>query len=293
MLVATRLIFKYHVYSFAGETYRQARGGPIGLRFTSIVARIVMDLWIEGFLVKLMDAGVTPLAAMKYVDDVNLVLEMIAMGTRWVDGKLVHDDRWEKEDRDLGRSQQSVTMEAMRLAADSVLPWLGFTVDDPTQHDNGKVPVLDVQVWVRPPHPEDPCGHDTLAWTFYEKPSAARRALLASSAFNWRSKLITLNMEVFRHMKNSTRQLTPSARVSILEKLVLKLRLSGYVERTVDGIIMSGLKFYQRKVMVDLQGGPPLCERSEAGTLSWRRMKLGASDRWFARRRGGPKEREA
>ena len=41
MLIATRLIFKYHVYSFAGEVYRQARGGPIGLRFMSIVARII------------------------------------------------------------------------------------------------------------------------------------------------------------------------------------------------------------------------------------------------------------
>ena len=30
-------IFKYHVYSFAGDIYCQAHGGPIGLRFTSII----------------------------------------------------------------------------------------------------------------------------------------------------------------------------------------------------------------------------------------------------------------
>ena len=37
-LIATRLVFKHHCYSFNGNIFRQSRGGPIGLRFTSIVA---------------------------------------------------------------------------------------------------------------------------------------------------------------------------------------------------------------------------------------------------------------
>ena len=154
--------------------------------------------------------------------------------------------------------------------------------------------MLDVQVWVSPSSstPGSPDDHDTLGWTFFQKPSAARRVLLASSAYNWRSKIVTLNMEVFRRMKNCSRQLTPDARVDILKRFVDVLRASGYVEKSVEGIIKSGLKFYERKVMIDLQGGPPLYERSEAGTLRRRRQKLGATEQWFSRRRGGDKERE-
>ena len=41
--IATRLIFRHHCYQFDGTVYRQRHGGPIGLRFTSVVACIVMD----------------------------------------------------------------------------------------------------------------------------------------------------------------------------------------------------------------------------------------------------------
>ena len=293
MMIATRQIFKYHVYTFAGEVYRQLLGGPIRLRFTSIVACIVMDAWMTMFLAALIRAGVQVLAAIKYVDNINLIIVMFCLGTRWCQGELTHKDIWEQEDIMAKRTPQEVTMEAVRLAAESILPWLEFTADDPTKHLDSKVPMLDIAVWIHPADSMGTKGFDTVGWTFYQKPSASKRVLLASSAYNWRSKLVTINMEVFRRMKNMTRQTTPAARVEVLCDYVNMLRCSGYVERTVEGMIRSGLKFYQRKIEADLQGGPPLCTRSEAGTQERRRQKLGASEKWYSRRRGGAKELEA
>ena len=258
MMIATRLVFHHHVYSFGGVVRRQAKGGPIGLQFTSIVARLVMDHWLAMFLTSVTDAGVKVLGAMKYVDDINLVLSMIALGTRWEAGTLVYRKENEEEDRTLGRTVETVTVEAMKSAADSVLPWLGFTCDIPSNHVNQMVPVLDLQVWVRHPvDPEDPESYDSLGWTFFEKKTASSKVLRASSAYNWRSKLTTLSMEVFRRMRNATRQLTRDARVEILKTFVTKMRTSGYVEKTVEGIVTSGLTFYTRKVRIELQGAPP------------------------------------
>ena len=48
--IATRVVFKHHCYQFDGRVYRQVKGGPIGLRLTSVVSRIVMDMWILGFI---------------------------------------------------------------------------------------------------------------------------------------------------------------------------------------------------------------------------------------------------
>ena len=289
----TRLVFKHHVYEFGGQAYKQARGGTIGLRFTSVIARIVMDYWLGLFLTALLTAGLTLLGIMKYVDDVNVVCLMVALGTRWTNGTLTHNPDWELEDAREGLTREQVTMTALRTAADEILPWLTFTSDLPCQHGSLMVPMLDLQVWVRPANPEDPEDHDLLGWTFFSKPTASDKVLRASSAYNWRSKLVTLNMEVFRRMRNVTRQVTTKTRVDILEKFVAMMRDSGYVEKTVEGVVRSGLQFYSRKIRIELEGGPLLNQRSESQTIQRRRQKLGATESWFTRRRGGASERGA
>ena len=172
---------------------------------------------------------------------------------------LVHSSAWEEEDKMTGRSRSAVTMEAMRQAADSVLPWLGFTVDYPDIHETRTVPMLDLQVWARHPDLEDDVNgdaSDVLAWSFYEKPTSSDKVLRATSAYNWRSKLVTMNMELWRRMHNCTRQITAEARTSIVCKFVQKLRSSGHAEATVSGIITSEMGFYARKLIIDLSGRP-------------------------------------
>ena len=112
--VATMQIFKHHTYSFGGVTRRQAKGGPIGLRLTSMVARIIMDQWFIGFIVAVMEAGLKVHAVIKYVDDVNVVVSMLPLGTRWSSGSFKTTQEWTLEDVKAGRSQQDVTIEAIR-----------------------------------------------------------------------------------------------------------------------------------------------------------------------------------
>ena len=127
-------------------------------------------------------------------------------------------------------------------------------------------------------------GHDNLGWCFFEeKNTSSSRVLHASSVYNWPSKLVTMNMEVWRRMHNSTRQLTPGARAEIMCTFVTKLRESGCVESSVSGIIRLGLAFYARKLHIDLQGGPPVNQRSEKDSLqrdiSWGCQSNGSPDR--------------
>ena len=86
--------------------------------------------------------------------------------------------------------------------------------------------------------------------------------------------------------------MTVDSRVEYLAEFVLKLRRSGYVQATVQGVLESGKKFYQRKLKIDLEGGPSLNSRRDSETVQRRREKLGASETWFGRRRGGDKETE-
>ena len=156
--VATRNVFHHHMYCFDGDPRRQAHGGPIGLRLTSIVAWIVMDEWMAKFLCAITKAGLVILAAMKYVDDINLVVSMLALGTRWVGDKFIVKEHWRLEDLKTNRSQQDVTIEAIRMAADSILPDLEFTADIPERHESNTVPMLDIQVWVQHPDSDSTTG---------------------------------------------------------------------------------------------------------------------------------------
>ena len=420
---AVKTIFAHHVYQFCGVYYVQVAGGPIGLRLTSVVARIVMDRWSIIFLTNLDRAKWKIWAMIKYVDDVNLVVEMKDLDMIWKEVKLVkiEDTGLRTQELELDTqhsdtetlSKEKHTMELIHQAANAVFPWLEFTVDLPEDHGTKMVPILDHQVWVahhpagmdsqqrpqgchqghhgegRPAgtqgaetaagsgdpaavfsqtigagtqgekmaagsgdpaavfshpmeagtqgekmaagsgdpaavfshpidagtqgvmtaagsgdpaaavfsHPADtgsPAGStshpDTLAWVFYEKPISSSRVLKATSAYTWRSKLVTMNMEVFRCLRNTTRQVDLMTRVWIMHKFVSKLRSSGNAKKTVNGILSSGVKFYYRKVRIELEGGPRLNDRCDTQDVQRKRAKMGAAERWFRRSRGGQKE---
>ena len=159
-----------------------------------------MDQWVVGFIVAIEDAGLEIHTIMKYVDDVNLITLRLPLGTCWIDGRFVQREDWKTEDVREGRSEEHMMIKAVRAAADSIIVYLEYTADIPERHEDNKVPMQDIAVWVQHPGPDSQEESDVLAWTFYEKPSASVRVLRASSAYSWRSKLVTMGMEVFRRM---------------------------------------------------------------------------------------------
>ena len=289
--VAMRTVFHHHMYQFAGVTYRQARGGPIGLRLTSLVARLVMDHWASLYLTKMTDSGVKVHMFAKYVDDVNVVNEMLQLGSRWRNDGVEWSEEWRQEDVRLQMSREAVTMGVLREAADSILEWLEFTSDLPENYESGKVPMLDLEVWVQHPlENEEGLEADLLVWKFFEKPVMTKKVIRSSTAFTWRNTIVTLSMEVFRRLRNTSRQLTSTARAAILCTFVDKMRNSGFTQGTTKGVLKSGIEHYYRKLKQDLSGGPRLNSRDETNVVQKRRTKLSAGSNWFSRRRGGQKE---
>ena len=55
--IGVRTSFTNHIYQFGGRTYRQSKGGPIGLRITMAAARIVMNEWGRRFTRILLNEG--------------------------------------------------------------------------------------------------------------------------------------------------------------------------------------------------------------------------------------------
>ena len=99
--VAVEVMFRTHVYTFGGVFYRQTSGGPIGLRSTCAVARLVMKIWDDKWLARLSELMVKIEEAMRYMDDGRAALYRFRNGWRWCMGRIKYCKRWEEEDKDL------------------------------------------------------------------------------------------------------------------------------------------------------------------------------------------------
>ena len=91
-------IFKTHKYSFGSRLYLQVKGGPIGLRSTCCVARLVM-LWWDDMLVEAVEKlGLRLISGARYMDDIRIWMHAIRLGWRIVDESMEFISRWRKEE---------------------------------------------------------------------------------------------------------------------------------------------------------------------------------------------------
>ena len=72
---------------------------------------------------------------------------------------------------------------------------ISMTFDTPSMNGSGKMPVLDLQVWIE-------CN--LVYFSFYEKPMTSKKVIHNSSALSWTVKKVTLAGEVARRYFNTS-----------------------------------------------------------------------------------------
>ena len=96
--IGVLVMMNTHLYSFNGKTFLQKEGGPIGLRSTCAVARVVMNEWDTAWLERLEMNNIVLRKGERYMDDLRAFLRAIKPGWRWHDGGLYHCEAWMPED---------------------------------------------------------------------------------------------------------------------------------------------------------------------------------------------------
>ena len=113
-----------------------------------------MDVWADLLHSNLETNGVIIYLLAKYVDDVNIATSIIQKGYSWEkrDGgwRLIWTEERLNQDQQQGLSDMERTLELIREVGDNLVPGLKLTKDLPEYHENGKCPVLDIQVWLSP-----------------------------------------------------------------------------------------------------------------------------------------------
>ena len=89
---------------------------------------------------------------------------------------------WEEEDSEL--KPDCVTARAMASIMSSIDPDIQLTWDALGNNPNGRMPVLDLKVWME----TDENGVNRVRFTFYEKPMATQFVIKRESALPWQIK---------------------------------------------------------------------------------------------------------
>ena len=82
------------------------------------------------------------------IQPLQIMLETLKLGVRWsLEQGLSYSPTWEEEDKVCGLSDDQRTMREFQKMANSQLDFIRVTYDTCTDHESGKLPILDLQCW--------------------------------------------------------------------------------------------------------------------------------------------------
>ena len=136
-----------HCYSVNGVNKVQLEGGPIGLKLSGAIAKVVMLSWSRRFkaatTVALADFAYFNLYMLLfYVDDTGVAVEELEPGCRYIEGEgkvKVVEEEVEGDRRVPGDLRTALVLAAI---ANSIFDYIQFTVDCPSNYISGWMPLL-------------------------------------------------------------------------------------------------------------------------------------------------------
>ena len=257
----------------------------------SLVADVVMSWW-KGEFVKLAREATSHLVEQFlldtgiYVDDDFLQYEFLPPGTRWCSERNRMEVMPELVVVDMDEKEDVRTMREISRMADSICPVLKTTFDCPGLQESGKMPLLNLQVWVERVEKEGGRREWETVWEYYRKPCATRTLMLARSAMGDRTKRAALTQEAIQILRNCSRSLPWDRRAFHLSDFCLRMKISGYGEKYRETIIRSALTAWEKQVEMDRTGERPLYRPREWQKEERAKKKEFKSRGWF-RKLGG------
>ena len=227
-----------HCYMFEGRIYRQEEGGSIGLDLTGVVADIYMSWWDGQLIVLLREARFFAILYKRYVDDINVVLEMEIEGE--IDGQ---------RDRDV--------MEKVRAIANTIHPKTKATCDYGSNYEDGKLPMLDIKIWIG----ESTSGESKIMYEHYMKDVSSRHVINYRSAHPEDMKVNVLVNEALRILRNCSEHLPDEVKTNHLQYLVNRMQYSGYPQSYRYEVMARAFRIHNADV--DRRGTEPRRKRNK------------------------------
>ena len=122
----------------------------------------------------------------------------------------------------------------------SVFPFMNFTVELGEDFVDGKLPSLDINIWV--------AEGRIIMYEFFEKMMASNLMVEAKSALSKEVKMATLSEEMAGRLRNTSLRLNPQRRLEILEHACVKMKTSEHSEDFMIMAVERGIRAFDDKV---------------------------------------------
>ena len=270
--IATQTMFQKHYYSFGGKKFNQKEGGPIGLRGTCAVARLIMQIFDGKWEAMLQKVGLTVHMMARYMDDCRTFLPPVRPGWRWVEGgRLQYCLRWENEDSDLTPTER--TRRVVEKSMNEVESFLRFTTESSEDFEDGWLATLDTSLRVEP--------NNKVLFRYWEKPTNTNRVVQKRTAMGENLKIQILTPEVIRRLANTAEEVGDEDYAKIVDNFAQKLINSGYGVDQSRRIIVSGIKGWRTKIENCKRDGRKLRRTAKESEEQREREKLLGKSSWF------------
>ena len=226
---------------------RQSKGGAIGNKLTEKLGRLLMKRHDKKYLKLLRKLDIQGEIFDRYVDDELEGLAAVDPGVRFEGGELVMDEDRVEEDQLLAADER--TFRLLKDIGNSIFDCIQFTIDVPSLNENGKLPVLDVNLEV---------VDGKIEHGFFKKPCTSEIVIPYTSAHSRKMKLSVLVEEGLRRLRNHSRGLEWERSRKVMEDWSRKLRRSGYPATMRHEVIKAAVDKYEKMCMEEDEGVRPI-----------------------------------
>ena len=275
--IGMSVVMNNHMYTFDGRIHRQESGGSIGLELTGNIAQVYMIWWDRTLKSRLAESGILVRLMKRYVDDVNLAAQEVPLGARYEDGRLVI--KQEEIEGDMLIPGDRRTMEIVRDIGNSIHPSIQLEVDYPSNYEDGKMPLLDLKVWVQ----EGGDGSSRIVHEFYTKDVSSKSVINAKSAFSWRQKRTVLTQELLRVLLNCSPDIPWDRVITHANTMVLRMQYSGYSKKFRHEVVNAALKAYDEIQRKAKNGERPLYRPYDWNREERDKAKKNKVNDWYGR----------
>ena len=273
--IVTKEVMSKHYYAVGNTVKKQTDGGPIGLQLTGAVARVVMLWWDKKFLEVANTAGVGIDMYERFVDDSNLVSETIEAGWEFCETTKRMKFVEEKVQEDNQMEDDRKTALVIKHIANSIHPMIQMEEDYPSNHSDGKLPILDLKCSMN--------SEMMIKFEHYEKPLASRLVLSAQSALPMQQKRNIHINECVRRLRNCAPEMEWDGKKSFIQDYVVRLYHAGYSEKFRLDVVRQALARYDGMLKADRDGLHPLYRERDWQDTERRQQKRKKKTNWLSR----------
>ena len=264
-----KVTLENHIFRFNNRCYKQVKGGAIGVGIAGDVANLFMVWWDKQVKMKLEDDGINVQMYSRYVDDINIVCKM--------------------RSQEPGRQQSDkAMMKSIQRIANGIHSSIKVTIDYPSNHDNGRMPVLDLEQWIGQVK-IDSVARKQILHSHYMKKIASKSVINKDSAISQDAKVNILVADLVRIMRNVSQHCKMNERTQHVQHFLRRMQFSSYSqEDRIKNIQILNALVYTRVYKKAKRKFEKIIERDRTGECPMIGGNFGSvkGENWRRQRKG-------